>query len=289
MALPVNAKIELLDKLTDDFVHSVKTGVVPATRTYQISVSEDTRVRQSAREAALESIIPCMISKLASDVGQNQITKVAFDTRRVDQEGTRNPRKNLQYWHRSDQFIEEEDEKKLKTFAKLAKVLTKMKTELGTSPEWFESYSRQLYDNVSRILRVKEADMDIFRPQLSYLEQLIFARYRLSMENLEKLSSEEIQDKILAKDEELIGRSAYLKETRGEDENVNSIRIKDANGQPLTQDSIIQAIFGSGSLRKDGEKTVERTITITLRDNVIEKEAQPKKASVVEIDEDSND
>ncbi len=37
-----------------------------------------------------------------------------------------------------------------------------------------------------------------------------------------------------------------------------------------TQNAIINAIFGNNNIRKDGEKTVERTITITIKDSVID-------------------
>ena len=33
------------------------------------------------------------------------LTKIAFDTRRIDQENDYNPRQNLQYYHRSEPFI----------------------------------------------------------------------------------------------------------------------------------------------------------------------------------------
>lgn len=259
MKLPLDAKIELVSKLTDDFVNYSKgLKEVPNEFTYSVlSSSEGGTVNHVARLAALAAMIP------------EAITKVAFDTRRIDQEGSRNPRKNLQYWHRTDQFIDEDDEKNLKTFAKLAKVLVKLKEKLGTSPEWFESYTRQLYDNVHRILRVKESDLDIFRPQMSYLEQLIFARYRLSMEDLQKFSEDKLTESILKKDEDLIGRSAYLEETKPETEEKSSGISKDSMTK-TTQESIVNAIFGSANLRRDGERTVERTITIKITDNVID-------------------
>ncbi len=270
MKLPLSAKISLLNNLSNDYLDFIRTGNVPKMVQYKVLESEDRSIRQSAREAALETIKSDFIEKLASDIQPKKLVKNAFDTRRVDQLNDRVPRKNLQYWHRSDQFINEEDSSKLKTFAKLASVLDKIKKELGTQPEWFESYARQLYDNVHRILRVKESDLDIFRPQLSYLEQLVFARYRLSIENLEKYSDEQIEKKILSKDEDLIGRSEYLRSTSSPTN--DEVQIKNSDGQnfQMTKDSFINAIFGSGSLRRDGEKTVERTITITLRDNVID-------------------
>lgn len=256
VSLPIDAKIKVLEKIASDYVDCVKAGSAPETKTYSIvSRAEDRGVEQSARIAAFERAVP------------GPITKFAFDTRRVDQEGSRNPRKNLQYWHRSDEFIDKEDESKLNTFAKLAKVLTELKNKLGKEPEWFESYARQLYDNVFRILRVKESDLDIFRPQISYLEQLIFARYRLSMENLEKYSEDKISECILKKDEDLVGRAKYLKEVSADDASPKQGIVKDSLTNS-TQESIVNAIFGANNLRKDGERTVERTITIRIVENV---------------------
>lgn len=257
MKLPLDAKIQAISQLTNDFIDLVENGKPePESKTYKIVSSEGGgSVGISARLAAFSSM-------------QNQpLVKLAFDTRRVDQENDRNPRKNLQYWHRTDQFIDEDDNENLKTFAKLAKILNNLKKKLGTQPEWFESYTRQLYDNVYRILRVKEADLDIFRPQINYLEQLIFARYRLSMENLKKFSEDKIEERILAKDEDLIGRASYLKETEP-DEPAKPI-TKDSM-TTSTQESIVNAIFGGAGMRRDGERTVERTITITIRDNVLD-------------------
>lgn len=263
MRLPLDAKIQVISQLADDFAKLTKSGAsVPEAKTYKILSSQDGgTVGQAARLAAFTAMEP------------HPLTKLAFDTRRVDQENDRNPRKNLQYWHRTDQFIDESDEKNLKTFAKLAKVLKRLKNKLGTQPEWFESYARQLYDNVYRIIRVKEADMDIFRPQINYLEQLIFARYRLTMENLEKFSESKLEDCILAKDEDLIGRSAYLKETEP-DESDAGLKSqgfsKDSNNTQSTQESIVNAIFGGAGMRRDGERTVERTITIKITENVLD-------------------
>jgi hypothetical protein len=261
MTLPIDAKINIIAAVIDDYIDYIDTnGYIPSEKKYKIISSDEGRmVKQAAREAALENLIP------------SPMVKLAFDTRRIDQESTRNPRTNLQYWHRAQQFIEEADENKLKTFTKLANLLTKLKSRFGTSPEWFESYARQLYDNVNRIIRIKEGDLDIFRPQLAYLEQLIYARYRLSMENIDKFSDENLQNCILAKDEPLIGRNNYLKEVISDDDIKKDSKIVKDSLEKNTQESIINAIFGSNNnIRRDGERSVERIITISIRDNVID-------------------
>lgn len=264
MSLPIDAKINLLSEVVDDYIDYIDTnGYVPSEKSYKITSLEESRmVKQAARQAAFDNI---SINK------ESPLIKLAFDTRHIDQEKSRNPRTNLQYWHRAQQFIDENDEKKLKTFARLANLLTNLKKTFGSSPEWFESYSRQLYDNVHRIIRVKEADLDIFRPQLSYLEQLIYARYRLTMENIEKYSDKQLQDCLLSKDESLIGRNNYLKEVKADEELSSNTIVKNTSTDQTTQESIINAIFGANSnFRKDGERTVSRTITIKITDEVVD-------------------
>ncbi len=261
--LPLDAKISLFERMVEDYNFYRKNGEsCPKDQTFCfVSRDEDLAVVRAARMAAMRGL-----------EAPAPLVKVAFDTRRVDQENTRNPRTNLQYWHRAEPFIDEDDNKKLKLFAKLLEALDSIKKDLGTDPYWFESYARVLHDTVTRTLRIKQADLDIFRPQLSYLEQLLFARYRMTMFDLEKKSESEIRDVILSKDETLMKRGEFLKNTMlaSEAGEKNQQIVIDGNGTKTTQEALVNAIFGNQDFRKDGERTVERTITITIRDNVID-------------------
>lgn len=252
--LSIGGKIALIEKFAAD-IDDVSELECPESLTYTIETELDNANRQS-RFAALKTF------------KQTPIVKLAFDTRRVDQEHERNPRANLQYWHRADPFIDTEDEKKLSTFAKLMKVLKSINEEYGNQPEWFDSYARVLYDNVSNALRIKQADLDIFKPQLAYLEQLIFARYRLNMDDLNNFADSVIKERIISKDENLLKRGDYLNHTGLEskgNENKKNI-IVDGNTK-TTQQSLVEALFGDGSLRRSGDGSVTRTITITIRDS----------------------
>ncbi len=258
--LYLDGKILLIEKIAAEYADYVDIGLnfCPSEFVFKIrSKDENAEVIRSARFCALNEIVG------------GAIKKYAFDTRHINQETERNPRTNLQYWNRSDEFIERDDSEKLKIFAGLMNILNDIKNDLGKEPEWFESYSRVLYDTVERILRVKQGDLDIFRPQLSYLEQLVYARYRLNMENLTKMSKDEIRSKILSKDEALLKRGEYLKSTGGfvKDSKKEQGIIIDGKS---TQENIVNAIFGNSGFRRDGEKNVERTITITIKDTVIE-------------------
>lgn len=256
--LPLDGQINLIEKIASEYDEYIGMGFnyCPSQIVYKIqSRDEDLSVIRKARVAALNDF-------------HKPIRKVAFDTRRVDQKTQRNPRANLQYWHRTDAFIDSEDEGKLSRFARLMRILDDIKKQFGTEPEWFESYARVLYDNVHRILRIKQADLDIFKPQLSYLEQLLDARYRLSMEDLQSLSNDMLRERILSKDESLLKRGFYLKETGLVSKGDEKQQQKTTNGNVELSDNLAKAIFGT--FRQPGERSVERTVTITIRDSVVD-------------------
>lgn len=256
--LTLDGIVELTNRLSDDFVKCSldKRISVPNKLIYKIAHSrESSCIERSARIAALKSISP-------------SIKKYAFDTRRIDQEHSRNPRTNLQYWNRSQQFVDEEDSDKLNTFAKLIDPLNLIKKQFGNEPEYFESYARVLDGLVNRVCQLDAKDIEVFKPQLAYLEQLLFARYRLSLPDIEKLGTEALVARIMQKDEHLLKRGVYKNITSQNELESRAVTVKDGNGNNLTQDSVINAIFGNTNFRRDGEKKVTRTITISITDSV---------------------
>ena len=253
--------VDLVTQMVNDFVLHAKdpNKIIPNKKTFTVEgKDESSSIVGSARLAAYNSIL-----------NEKSIKKVAFDTRRIDQKLEGNPRVNLQYYNRSQQFIDAEKHKKIITFAKLMPVLDVIQKEYGDQPEYFQSYAMSLHDLVSRALRIKEEDLEVFSPQLNYLEQLLFARYRLSMEEISKLGNDKLKKRILSKDESLLKRGNYLDITGGNDAKKNAtshIIMKD--GDKPMQESIINAIFGNNDFRRDGEKKVTRTITISISDEV---------------------
>lgn len=257
--LPLDGKIDFLDKLSSDFKKfaslSLSEEERPSALSYEIEYTEEpNKISRSARMAFFQQLKP-----------EGPLVKLAFDTRRIDQEHDRNPRSNLQYWHRSEPFIDNETQEKISIYSKLLDVCQDIKKDFGTQPDYFESYSRQLLDQTQRALGITQqgGTVDVFKPQLAYLEQLLFARYRLTLEELSSMGFSQLKSKILSKDENLMKRG------------VQTVADKTSQGQIVidgnsTQQNIIEAIFGNNQLRRQGEKSVTRTITITIKDTAEE-------------------
>jgi hypothetical protein len=246
--------IELLGKMAQDYTTLVKTANVPSKLSYTVADSQENReVERSSRTAALKSM-------------QQPLVKLAFDTRKINSETDRNPRANLQTWVRSEPFINEETQKKIETFGHLVEPLYELKQTYGTQPEWHNSYARVLCDTVDQVLRISNATVDVSAPQLAYLEQLMYMRYRLNMDEIKSFSVDRLKQAIISKDEVLLKRGRYLQD-RDLVSTSSSFNIaKDGN---QTQEAICNAIFGS-NFRREGEKTATRTITITITDHATE-------------------
>lgn len=255
--LNLKGKINILTKLAEDFNFSVESRVVPESIQYKVNdTREDLMIENSARLVFYRTALESM-----------RIKKLAFDTRKFNSETDRNPRAGLQHYHRSEEFLNRDDEKKVEILARLIAPLNDIKNKYGTDTDWHDSYARLLLDNLNKALIIKESEVDIFRPQVEYLSQILDLRYRLSLDDIAKMSSDELSQVILKKDEKLLKKGSFLKEmVKREPEKVV---VKDGNGG-ITQESIVNAIFGNNNIRREGEKTVERTITITIKDTVLD-------------------
>ncbi len=115
--LSLSQKATLLEKVASTYTGYVDSGVAhcPNKQTFKISaLGENLRIEREARMAAMNNFV---------------MVKNAIDTRHINQEDARNPRTNLQYWHRTDQFIDGKDEHTLALFAKLMNVVNDIKIE----------------------------------------------------------------------------------------------------------------------------------------------------------------
>lgn len=244
--------MQVLAQMADDFISRRSSAKYSATST------------DGSRVAALRAQLKSLASNVRmrkNEVNAGGIIKLAFDTRHFDQEVVRNPRSNLQYWHRQDPFILPDLQARIDRMARTIQPLQEIKAQYHKDAEWHNSYVRKLAEDVERILRVKEADDDIMESQIAYLEQLLDVRYQITTDRLDRVSSDEFKSLILKKDEDLMKNGMR----RHQDVKVAGLS---KDGDAVAQQSIINAIFGNNQIRRDGEKTVTRTITISITDTV---------------------
>lgn len=240
-----------LSKFSRDFENLTKKSSFNfKRRTYKFTCSdESSKVERLARTAALKNVV-------------KPIKKVAFDTRRINQHTERNPRTNAQYWNRTDPFITKESQEKINVFSKLMSVLKEIKGQYGSSPEFHESYARVLHDDVERILRVKIGDNDIAEPQLAYLEQIMFLRYRLSMDDILNNNNVDIKRSILEKDENLLKRGLFMSETKSKRGDTKVVKSNSDNNEKYT--AAISSFLDSSILKNSLDGKKQKTITITI-------------------------
>lgn len=138
------------------------------------------------------------------------LIKVAFDTRRIDQNTQYNPRRNLQYHIRTDQFIHDNDIDKVKALHKLKIVSAKIKDEFIGEPEWFDTYASDLDHAMDKVFFVADGkNFDLSCVAIKYLEQLLQSRYRLSLNDIVKTSDDDLRKIIIHKDERLENSGIY--------------------------------------------------------------------------------
>lgn len=191
------------------------------------------------------------------------LVKVAFDTRRIDQETQINPRRGLQNYNRSEAFITEALSEKLRSFSKLRDVLSDLKNQYGREPEWQDSNARILLSSLDNGLRTNQLDGDFTESQpgvgnLGYLEELLHVRYRLGFEEINRLKTSDLKRAILLKDEELTHKD------------VTHATITKRDVATQSYDSLLEKLFGNVHATAENPE-VERTVTITIRDSLKDK------------------
>lgn len=214
----------------------------------------------SSRSRALE----LRKSALKSLTSGHGFTKVAFDTRRIDQGTEIIPRRGLQNYQRSEAFLTEAMGEKLKYFAKLKKVLGSLQETYGREHEWQDSNARILLATLEKGLRTNYQDGDFTESQpgvgsLDYIEELLQVRYRLGFDDLRKMADSDLKKIILSKDEDL---------TRKDVNRALEITKSDVGTQ--SYDTLLEKLFGGVRATKENPE-VERTVTITVKDKFVEK------------------
>lgn len=215
----------------------------------------------------------------------NGIIKVAFDTRRINQETEYNPRRGLQNYHRSEKFVSDNIALKLASFTKLKNVLGELKNEFGKEPEWQDSYSRVLLSALDKGLRTDQKDGDFSDAQpslgsLDYLEELAYVRYRLSMDNLSTMSENELRKRLLDKDEILVSRGNYSPNREFNQSDVmkysydnlvdkmlsTMAQVMSSYKPPQAEDSLTSKLFDVKATKDSPD--VERIVTISIKDKI---------------------
>lgn len=218
------------------------------------------------------------IKFLNASEGKSMV-KNAFDTRRINQDTTRNPRKSAQFYVRSSPFISEATQEKINKFAKLLDVLESIKKDYEGDPSYLESYAKSMYDHTTRILRVGINDGDYSEDQLRYLEQILDSRYRISLAQIDELDSFQLKTAIISKDEKLMKRGLIRNNiVKNYDSNIQAKPEQEVNlgstaavgitkaVKPESSAGELTSLFGIPRLIHDTEKSAQRTITITIKD-----------------------
>lgn len=203
------------------------------------------------------------------------IVKRAFDTRRINQNTEFNPRRNLQYYQRSEAFIDDETENKVQLFIKVKAATDELRQQFIGEPDWLDSYTRILCNAVDQTLRVDQKDFDYSPTQLDYLSELLYVRYRLRPEDIISASTLELKDKFLHKDEKLLRRGVFVNYQDGLNKQSQSepsfVKTSPAPAVVVQNDGLIDKLFGNVKASKEN-KEVQRSVTITISDKVVEPE-----------------
>ena len=197
---------------------------------------------------------------LETTVAGQGFTKMAFDTRRIDQETEYNPRRGLQNYNRSEQFLSEGLAQRVKNFAKLRNSLNALKNVYGREHEWQDSNARVLLTAVDKGMRTGIDDGDFAAQNqpgvgsFDYLEELLNVRYRLTHDDLTRMSETDLTRVILTKDADLTNKDVK-----------QALEITKSDVANKGYDSLIEKLFDGCKASADNPD-VERTITITIRD-----------------------
>jgi hypothetical protein len=218
--------------------------------------------------------------------------KIAFDTRRIDQETEYIPRRGLQNYHRSEKFISDAIAQKIQAYTKLAAVLDQLKLEYGREHEWQDSYTRILSSTVNSGLRTIQSDGDFSDCQPSvgsfdYLDELMYVRYRLNAADIVSMSDENLRKTILSKDEQLVSQgvsyvrpnlpqeitpadvSKYSYDAMMEKMMTTLIQVMSNYKPAAPDDNLTNKLFDVKATKDSPE--IERTVVIKISDKLVDK------------------
>lgn len=171
------------------------------------------------------------MSKRQDDLSKLGFTKTAFDTRRLNVFEDINPRRGLQFFQRSDPFISNDMQSKIDVFEKLYNILLDLKSIYGKHVEWQDSNTRVLLLSLKNGLRKNQNDGDYTDNQpglgsFDYLEEMLYIRYRLTLEDIKAKSEDEIKQLLLSKEDKLskLDVSEELEEQAKKNEPIEEVK-----------------------------------------------------------------
>lgn len=209
------------------------------------------------------------------------VIKRAFDTRRINTETEVNPRRNLQNYQRSEPFINPEVSNKIPLLFKIKNAADQIKEDFIGDPDWLDSNTRILCNALNNTLRIEQKDYDFFKPQFDYIDQLLYLRYRLNTDDIQKMNELEIKNVILGRDERLLHKTIFSQykndsKTIKTSEKPNTIQEIHKHTSYVQEDSLMEKLFGGVKASKDN-KNVKRSINITISDSINDGEENKEK------------
>lgn len=194
------------------------------------------------------------------------ITKLAFDTRRINQETDYIPRKILQNYSRSDKYVSDTMAVKLQAFAKVLSLTDQLKVQYGAEAAWQDSYTRVLASSIQNGLRTLQKDGDFSDSQpsmgsLAYLEELMFVRYRLTVDGILQMTDEQIKSAILSRDE-FLTRDYTMPERIIKPHEVEKYSYDQMLNQVLT--NVVPVAVNQEITKQISSNNSEKKITITI-------------------------
>lgn len=212
------------------------------------------------------------------------LLKVAFDTRRINQNTQYNPRRNLQYHIRSDSFVHNQDISKVNALHKLKEISAQVKDEFIGEPEWFDSYASDLDHAMEKVFFMADGkNFDLSCTAVQYLEQLLQSRYRLSLDAIIKNSEDDLKKIIINKDERLKNSGIYgsLSKKNRIEQRLNLIKNKDDHKNKSNK--ISETLSDLVCIMCDDQNKLEE---LKLKENILSNSLNQKKISLNIIKQD---
>lgn len=193
-------------------------------------------------------------------IAPTSLVKHAFDSRRVNQNTDFNPRRNLQYYQRSEPYLSAQAAERVGLFFKVKEAADEIREKYIGEPDWLDSHTRILCNAVDQTLRIEQRDFDYSHTQLDYLSELLYVRYRLRPEDITNASRDQLRDIFLNKDERLLRRSVFVNYQR-------DLHKTSAPPTSKIEDTLTEKLFGGVKASKDN-KSVKRSVNITISDSI---------------------